>query len=77
MISEDEINQELGRLQDFIINRIKVIKDVINDEDRWVAEEIAMKKQTSNELSIRIYLLQSTPNMIRKYAIINNSGKYI
>lgn len=77
MISEDEINQELGRLQDFIINRIKVIKDVINDEDRWVAEEIAMKKQTSNELSIRIYLLQSTPNMIRKYAIISNSGKYI
>lgn len=37
MISEDEINQELGRLEDFIINRIKVIKDVINDEDRWVA----------------------------------------
>lgn len=77
MISEDEINQELGRLQDFIITRIKVIKDVINDEDRWVAEEIAMKKQTSNELSICIYLSQSTPNTIRKYAIINNSGKYI
>lgn len=27
---------------------------MINDEDRWVAEEIAMKKQTSTELSIKL-----------------------
>lgn len=34
------------------MERIHSIRDVINDEDRWVAEEIAMKKQTTNELSI-------------------------
>ena len=27
---------------------------MINDEDRWVAEEIAMKKQTSTELSTKL-----------------------
>jgi hypothetical protein len=38
----------LGRLEDFIVSGIRAIKEVINDEDRWVAEEIALKKQTSN-----------------------------
>lgn len=52
MISEDEINHELHRLEGIIMERIHSIRDVINDEDRWVAEEIAMKKQTTNELSI-------------------------
>ena len=38
MISEEEINDQLGRLEDLIMERIKSIRDVINDEDRWVAE---------------------------------------
>lgn len=38
MISEEEINDQLGRLEDLIMERIKSIREVINDEDRWVAE---------------------------------------
>lgn len=42
------MNQELTHLEDIIFSRISSIREVINDEDRWVAEEIAMKKQTTN-----------------------------
>lgn len=37
MISEDDINDQLGRLEELIVDRIKGIREVINDEDRWVA----------------------------------------
>jgi hypothetical protein len=49
---EEEINSQLEELEGVIFSRIQSIREVINDEDRWVAEEIAMKKQTTNELSI-------------------------
>ena len=51
LVSEEEINHELSQLEDIIHTRITSIREVINDEDRWVAEEIAMKKHTTNELS--------------------------
>ena len=50
-MSEDEITRQLERLEEEIHEKIRDIKKVIHDEDRWVAEEIAMKKQTSSELS--------------------------
>ena len=37
MISEEEINNELTRLEDIIMERIHSIREAINDEDRWVA----------------------------------------
>ena len=45
------MNNELERLEFLIYEKVKTVKEVINDEDRWVAEEIAMKKQSSSELS--------------------------
>jgi hypothetical protein len=74
MISESEIIHELNRLETLIMSRISSIKEMINDEDRWVAEEIALKKQSSNELSTK-YHTQATPSMIRTYATTRNFGR--
>ena len=38
MICQDEINQQLSLLQGIIMERIHNIRELINDEDRWVAE---------------------------------------
>ena len=48
----------MNRLEGNIFEKIHTIREVIDDEDRWVAEEIAMKKQNSTELSnLKKYLV--------------------
>lgn len=50
-LNEEEISVELNRLEEVIYDKIDSINQMIHDEDKWVAEEIVMKKQPSTELS--------------------------
>lgn len=58
-----------------INDKIGIIRKVLEEEDRSIVEEIVMKKSHSTDPSTSSSI-QSTPSMIKRAAIIKNSGRF-